>query len=274
MPDDYPDGSDDIPMPPRRILVADACSHDGMAVRRLLREQGHEADLTERAEDALARHQNHSYSLILMDARLAAAHRFDAVLRLRKAEPAGSRVPLIACATMISDQERHACLAAGMDDVCFKPLHGPDLRRLLCLWLPAADSAGRRDEDMRADFRALAELFGAGFDEVIGMFRRDSGERLATMRQAAQVSDWSALARLAHALGGSCSSMGGWRMAGLCRALELRCQAQAQAGLPADLSPLLAAISAEYQRLQGQLEDALRMHRQALPGEQSMEDGH
>ena len=31
---------------------------------------------------------------------------------------------------------RSACLLAGMDDVCLQPLHPPQLRTLLLVWLP------------------------------------------------------------------------------------------------------------------------------------------
>ena len=66
---------------------------------------------------------------------MAGPNGFAATGRIRAMEK-GRRVPIIACTTASSEEQRSACLNAGMDDVCVKPLHQTQLRNLLVLWLP------------------------------------------------------------------------------------------------------------------------------------------
>jgi HPt (histidine-containing phosphotransfer) domain-containing protein len=143
-----------------------------------------------------------------------------------------------------------------MDDVCVKPLHQAQLRTLLLVWLPprTVEEASRRDAGTRAELQALAELFGGGFGEVVTMFAADTESRLLALNEAARAGDARLLHRLAHALSGSCASMGGWRMAGLCRLLDLTFQS----GHDAVCARLLSDISREYRGFRLQLNHVLR----------------
>jgi HPt (histidine-containing phosphotransfer) domain-containing protein len=154
-----------------------------------------------------------------------------------------------------------------MDDVCVKPLQPVQLRNLLLLWLPAhtVEEASRRDAMTRAELLSLASLFGAGFDDVVLTFRNDTEARLLTLRQAAAGSDMPQLRKVAHALAGSCASIAGWRMAGLCRVLELKCQAGQRAGL----TRLLAEISKAYHSFNLQLDHVLRCQQLSQANEHS-----
>jgi CheY-like chemotaxis protein len=253
--------------PPRRILVADDSPVNCLVARRLLQELGYQADIAPTAAQAEARHQQQPYDLILMDSQMAGMHDFDATARIRAiAMEAGRRVPIIACTTASSDEQRNACLAAGMDDVCVKPLHAAQLRNLLALWLPprTLQEAGRRDTETRAELRLLASLFGNGFEEVVLMFRTDTESRLQALHEAADAGNLIQMRKVAHALGGSCASMGGWRMAGLCRMLELQCHA----GLCANCPQILAEIAKEYATFNMQAEHVLSDQRPGFPDEQ------
>jgi CheY-like chemotaxis protein len=253
--------------PLRRILVADDSPVNCLVARRLLQELGYHADIAATSAQAESRHRQQPYDLILMDSQMAGMHGFDAMARIRAiAMDAGRRVPIIACTTASSDEQRNACLAAGMDDVCVKPLHAAQLRSLLVLWLPprTVQEASRRDTEIRAELRSLASLFGSGFEEVVLMFQADTESRLQTLHKAAEAGNLAQIRKVAHALGGSCASMGGWRMAGLCRMLELQCQA----GLCANCSQVLVEIAKEYTTFNIQAEQVLSSQRPGFPDEQ------
>ena len=97
------------------------------------------------------------------------------------------------------------------------------------------------------------------------MFAGDTESRLQALHDAASAGDAQQLHRLAHALGGSRASMGGWRMAGLCRLLDLICQ-NCQG---ADCTRLMNDIASEYRGFRLQLDHVLRLQRATNSHEQT-----
>ena len=250
----------------RRILVADDSPVNCLVAQRLLHELGHAAEFAASAAQALERHGKQAFDLILMDSQMALDLRADITARLRAMNHA-RYLPVIACITASSEEQRSACLNAGMDDVCMKPLHQTQLRTLLLVWLPprSVEEASRRDAGTRAELQSLAGLFGDGYGEVVAMFAADTEARLLAMQDAASGDDARQMHRLAHALGGSCASMNAWRMAGLCRLLDLKFQT----GHRACCARLLADIHSEYRSFRSQLEHVLRCQQLAGPSGQS-----
>lgn len=250
----------------RRILIADDSPINCIVAQRMLHSLGFPAEMATSGDQALERHRKRPYDLILMDSQMAGMNGFEATTQIRAMRRHGG-VPLIACTTASSDEQRNACLRAGMDDVCVKPLQPVQLRNLLLLWLSphTVEEASRRDAMTRSELLSLAGLFGAGFDEVVLTFRNDTEARLLALRQAAAGSDFHQLCKVAHALAGSCASIAGWRMAGLCRVLELKCQAGQRAGL----TRLMAEIGKAYCSFNLQLDHVLRCQQLSQANEQS-----
>jgi len=237
-----------------------------LVAQRQLREFGYDADIVANAALALEQHRRQQFDLILMDSQMALDQGAEVMARLR-ATATNRPVPIVACTTASSEEQRSACLLAGMDDVCVKPLHPPQLRTLLLVWLPprTVEEASRRDACTRAELQSLAELFGSGFGEVVALFAADTESRLLALNDAASAGDVIRLHRLAHALGGSCASMSGWRMAGLCRVLDVTYRNRKDS----DCARLLADIGNEYRGLRRQLEHVLRCQQLAGPNEQA-----
>lgn len=250
----------------RRILIADDSPVNCLVGQQLLRELGCDAEIAVSLPQAMDCHRRQAFDLILMDSQMALDPDADIDGRLgARAHP--RRPPLIACITASSEEQRSACLNAGMDDICVKPLHRAQLRTLLLVWLPprTVEEASRRDADTRAELQSLADLFGDGFGEVVTMFAADTDARLRALHGAVEAGDAGQLHRYAHALSGSCASMSSWRMAGLCRLLDMKCQI----GQRVDCARLLAAISAEYHDLRRQLDHVLRCQQLAGSNEQT-----
>ena len=245
----------------RRILVADQSPVSCLFAQRQLRELGYHAEIVADAAQAIEQHHRKPFDLILMDSQMALDRGVEITARLRAIDHV-RHVSIVACTTASSEEQRSACLQAGMNDVCVKPLHQPQLRTLLLVWLPprTVEEASRRDAGTRAELQSLADLFGNGFGEVVALFAADTEARLLALHEAATTGDAGQLHRLAHALSGSCASMSGWRMAGLCRVLDLRYRNAPDDGC----ARLLADIRNEYRGFRLQLEHVLRCQQLAM----------
>lgn len=226
---------------PRRILLA---LRDGALLDEAcaaLEALGMEIAVADTVEEALLLQAERPCELILIDAALARQHAYAAIRRLRALGI--RRIPLIACAAGMDEAGRNALLRADIDDVCAPPLVRTQLSRLLHLWLPLKEDEASCDSG-GAGMRSVADLLGAGFSTVAQTFCRESAARLDALRSGLRDGNAEGIAGTAHALGGSSASIGAWRMAGLCRALELQCLA----GIEGRLPQLMDDIEAEYRR--------------------------
>lgn len=237
-----------------QILVAEDDPLNREVAVRMLERLGFRAETACNGEQAASLHAEAAYDLILMDCDMPVLDGLLATQRIRAGEGGRRRTPIVAL-TAGSEQDRARCLAAGMDDFLAKPLRPEALQAALTRWLfgnPAgvAPSPPCADAD---ELDAVRAMFGAGFAELAGLFRRDSPPRLAGMREARASADRVRLASLAHAQAGSSASLGATGLSARCKALE----ACARAGSLDDIESRLAGIEAEYRRICGRLEALL-----------------
>ena len=105
---------------------------NALLARTLLEREGCDVDHARAGEEALAAVQVGAYDLILMDVRMPGLSGEQTARRLR-AE--GIETPIVALTADVFDDDRQACLAAGMNDVLVKPLTPQALRAVLSRWL-------------------------------------------------------------------------------------------------------------------------------------------
>jgi CheY-like chemotaxis protein len=72
-----------------------------------------------------------TYDLILMDMRMPGMSGLEAAQQLRAS---GLKTPIVALTANAFEDDRQACLAAGMDDFLVKPLSPDALRAVLTRW--------------------------------------------------------------------------------------------------------------------------------------------
>jgi CheY-like chemotaxis protein len=117
-----------------RVLLAEDNPINAMLARTLLRREGCEVEhVTDGAAAVLAAVAN-PYDLVLMDVRMPGMGGIEATRRLREA---GVGTPVVALTADAFEDDRLACLAAGMDDFLVKPLSLDALRPALDRWLKA-----------------------------------------------------------------------------------------------------------------------------------------
>jgi CheY-like chemotaxis protein len=115
-----------------RILLAEDNPVNAMLARTFLKREGCEIDHVTDGESAIAAASGTPYDLVLMDLRMPGVGGMEATRRLRAA---GVSTPVVALTADAFEDDRLACLAAGMDDFVVKPLDRGALRRILGRWI-------------------------------------------------------------------------------------------------------------------------------------------
>lgn len=128
--------------PGARVLLVEDNPINALLARALLSREGCEVEHVVGGAEALAACQVGDFHLILMDMRMPGLSGEETARRMRAA---GVQTPIVALTANAFEDDRHACLAAGMDDFMVKPLSPDTLRSALTRWAgPAFTRAAAR----------------------------------------------------------------------------------------------------------------------------------
>ncbi|KAF0102924.1 MAG: multi-sensor hybrid histidine kinase [bacterium] len=105
----------------RILLAEDNLINQKLAVTLLSRE-GHRVEVVADGLAAVKAAQAASFDVVLMDMQMPELDGVGAARAIRAAEPLGARLPIIALTANAFDEDRDACLAAGMDGFLSKPI--------------------------------------------------------------------------------------------------------------------------------------------------------
>jgi CheY-like chemotaxis protein len=123
------------------VLLAEDNPINAMLARTLLAREGCSVDHVTDGEAALEALVLGGYDLVLMDVRMPRLSGMEATRALRAR---GVETPVVALTANAFEDDRRACLAAGMDDFLVKPLSPEALRRALLLWTGPGWTAARK----------------------------------------------------------------------------------------------------------------------------------
>lgn len=103
----------------------------------------------------------------------------------------------------------------------------------------------------------LESISGPGaIVEMVADFAHDAPSRLARMKAALETGSWQALSRLAHDLKSNSATLGVLQLSVLAAKIELT----AQAGLAADLAPMLEAAESMLPQVLTALEERAKLY--------------
>ena len=114
-----------------RVLLAEDNPINAMLAGAMLRKQGCRVDQVADGQAAVAAASSQPYDLVLMDMRMPLMSGIEATRVLRSR---GVETPVVALTANAFDDDRLACLAAGMDDFLVKPLGPEGLAAAVALW--------------------------------------------------------------------------------------------------------------------------------------------
>ena len=105
-----------------RILLAEDNLVNQRVAMTMLGKMGHSIILAKNGLEAVEQWRKGQFDLILMDVQMPEMTGLEATLQIRREEPAGAHVPIIAMTASAMSEDRDRCLAAGMDYFVSKPI--------------------------------------------------------------------------------------------------------------------------------------------------------
>jgi signal transduction histidine kinase/ActR/RegA family two-component response regulator len=116
---------------PLRILVAEDNVINQKIALAMLARLGYRADLVVNGLEAVEAIRRAQYDVVFMDLQMPEMDGLTAARQIGRAHPSGHRPRIIALTANAFEEDRKACLAAGMDDYLSKPLQKDQLEAAL-----------------------------------------------------------------------------------------------------------------------------------------------
>lgn len=238
------------PLPRLKILVVEDNKVNQQIALRFLGRLGQDADLAADGAAGVAEAAARHYDLILMDMQMPVMDGIRAARTIRAGSGPNRRTPIVAMTANASDEDRQACMDAGMDGFEAKPISLNRLHAVLSGRTPqfldatvtapgdAAKPAGDGiDPARRAE---LVDALGEDiFAELVDSFLSDAGALLSEYAAAQAEGNAAEADKALHTLKGAAANVGFKMVAETAQALRTA---------PSDTrqSERLSALIAEY----------------------------
>jgi CheY-like chemotaxis protein len=268
-------------------LLAEDLAVNQKLMQEMLANFGYHVDIVSNGLEVLTALERKTYDVVLMDIQMPQMDGLEASRQVVTRWPEATRPRLVALTANAMQEDRVACVDAGMDDYLAKPVRAAELKATLVRcgqWMQerhsradasstspsviapsptteAASAAGvekpldaELDAEIVAQLRQMQDAAGPGMSEqLLEAFRSDSLPLLVSLQQAVDEEDGVKLMTAAHALKGVAANLGGQELATICSELERKgCEGSLEGA-----APLAKQAEPEFHRLYAGLQKAL-----------------
>jgi PAS domain S-box-containing protein len=215
----------------QRILLVDDVDMNREVAQMLLLQTGLVVDIAENGRQAVDQARAHAYALILMDVQMPVMDGLEATRTIHTL-PGHESTPVLAMTANAFDDDRRACLEAGMVDFIPKPVDSDVFHKTLLKWMshradfvpetPPAVANSVADEALAPTAGLVGERDWPGLDIERGLsvwrkadvyckflrkFAVDYAEACRLITRAVAANDRSAAAALAHKMKGAAANL-------------------------------------------------------------------
>jgi PAS domain S-box-containing protein len=233
------------------ILVAEDNKTNVKVILHQLELIGYAAEVAHDGREALERWRNDDFALVLTDCHMPEMDGYDLTRAIRREEPEGQRIPIIAITADALSGTQSQCLEAGMDDYLTKPTQVETLRKKLAQWLPierpeepteTSRAAVQTSQAEVVNPQTLIDAIGSDERALLADFYQDFintlNETIVEIDLAYNAGDYLAIGGLAHRLKSAASTTGAIQLAECCLAMEMAGKGDDRATVDAQM-PLL-----------------------------------
>ena len=128
------------PLPALRILLAEDNPANQLLMLKMLKAIGLHADLASNGQEAVEAVRRQTYDVILMDVQMPKLDGIGATRQIRQIQPDSCQLRIIALTANATEEDRRACLDAGMNDFATKPIRLQRLTEVLSRVQPGVHS--------------------------------------------------------------------------------------------------------------------------------------
>ena len=211
-----------------RILVAEDNPINQRVATLQLTKLGHQVEICEHGQAVLDANLD-QFDIVLMDCQMPVLDGLEATRRIRKLEledKTREPVYIIAMTANTQEDDRAACIEAGMDDFVSKPVQLKELQIALqkSLGIEIKEEETSESEIPLLDTTQLDQLRAADqadtFREIISMYLDQTHSQLTELHTALADQNHEQTANISHQIKGSSANLGASQLADACSRLE------------------------------------------------------
>jgi len=252
-----------------RVLIAEDNIVNQRVARMLLQRIGiYRIDVVEDGVEALNIAMQIQYDLIIMDCQMPVMDGLEATRRIRASAGEKARTPIVALTATAKEEDRRACIEAGMDAFLTKPVDRFDFQRTVEGILRANAEAQKQREAIpqSMNWDRITEISDgdkAFENEFLALFISQGRQLIDQIRSLSSERNFSEANKRLHTLKGTASNAGAEVLASIVRLLESRLAAGESAEiLPAEVDVIEAEWGVLCDLLESRRDSAMDSHGQ------------